>query len=79
MKDVLKSIGGAAWLLLRFLLIIGLSVVALFCLGSVFFYKFVWEGLIRLGIGAACALAVYGIIRAGRDKETEYREGDPEP
>ena len=79
MKDILKSMGGIAWLIVRFLLIIALGVTGLFCLGSVLFYRFIWEGLIRLAIGAACALAVFGIIRAGRDRETEYREGDPEP
>ena len=79
MKDILKAMGGMAWLIARLLLIFALGVTGLFCLGSVFFYKFVWEGLIRLAIGAGCALAVFGIIRAGRDKETEYREGDPEP
>ena len=70
-RDILAVFGGAMWLIVRFILIIGLSVGAVYCLGTIGFFPFIWEGLKRLAIAAACAGGVVLLIRSGRDKDDE--------
>ena len=71
LKDILAFLGGFAWLILRFLLIIALSAGALYCFGTMFMFRFVWDGAIRLAIAAACGLAAFGIIRLTRDRDDD--------
>ena len=68
-KTLFSVLGGTAGLILRFMLIIGLCVIAVFCLGSMLFENFIWTGLIRLVIGAACGYLVYLLVRAKKDDE----------
>ena len=68
-KTLFSVLGGTAGLILRFLLIVGLCIVAVFCLGSMLFEKFIWTGLIRLVIGAVCGYLVYLMVRAKKDDD----------
>lgn len=69
LKDILTVLGGSLWLILKFILIIALSMVGVYCFGTMFFYRFIWDGLTRLAIAAGCGLGVYGIIRLSREKD----------
>ncbi len=77
-RSILAVVGGVLWLILKFILIIGLSVTGLYCFGTMFFFRFIWEGLIRFLAFAGCALAVFLMIRASRkdDQPTEYDRKD---
>ena len=55
-RDILSVFGGAMWLIVRFILIIALSLIGVYCFGTMFMLPFVWDGLIRLGITAACVI-----------------------
>ena len=68
-KDILKFIGGAFGMIIKFILIIGLSGGGVYCFGTMFMFPFIWKGLTRLGICAACVLAVIGLLRIGREKD----------
>ena len=68
-REIFKVTGSALWLIVRFILIIGLSVAALYCFGTMFFFRFLWGGLLRLGICAVCVLIVILIVRAGREDD----------
>ena len=68
-KDILAVLGGTIGLILRFVLILVLSMVGVYCLGTVFFYPFFWEGLLRLAGTAGCVLGVILLIRIGREKD----------
>ena len=50
------------------MLIIALCVIGVFCLGSMLFEAFIWGGVIRLVIGAACGYLVYLMVRAKKDE-----------
>ena len=67
-KTLFSVLGGTAGLILRFLLIVGLCIGAVFCLGSMLFEAFIWGGVIRLAIGAACGYLVYLMVRAKKDE-----------
>ncbi len=71
LKGILAFLGGFAWLILRVFLIIGLSAGAVYCFGTMFMFRFLWDGAIRLAIAAACGLAVFGIIRLTRDRDDD--------
>ena len=66
-KTLFSVLGGTAGLIIRFLLIVGLCIVAVFCLGSMLFEAFLWTGLIRLVIGVVCGYLVYLMVRAKKD------------
>ena len=68
-RDILAVLGGTFWMILKFILIIALSFGGCYCFGTMFMLPFVWDGLIRLGITAACVLGVIGILRIGREKD----------
>ena len=70
-KDIFSVLGGAMWLILRFILIIAMGVGGVYCLGTLFFYPLLWEGLKRLAIAAACVLGIIFLIRLGREKDEE--------
>ena len=78
-KDILAVLGGTIGLILRFVLILVLSMVGVYCLGTVFFYPFFWEGLLRLAGTAACVLGVILLIRIGREKDDGPVEDDFRP
>ena len=67
-KTLFSVLGGTAGLILRFMLIIALCVIGVFCLGSMLFEAFIWGGVIRLAIGAACGYLVYLMVRAKKDE-----------
>lgn len=67
--DALKVILGAAWLILRVIIIVGLCVVGGYCLLYMWYYPFLWEGCLRLAVALACAGAVFLILRLGREKD----------
>ncbi len=68
-KEILAFMGSALGMILKFILIIALSLIGVYCLGTSFAFPLVWEGLIRLGVTAACVLAVIGLLRIGREKD----------
>ena len=69
LKDILGFVGGILWLFLRVIVIIGLTGAGIYCFGTMFMFRLVWDGLIRLGIAVACGLAVFGILRLSRDRD----------
>ncbi len=73
-REILKVLGGMAGLILRFVLIIALSVGGLYSLGSALMFPFIWAGLLRAAIAVLCGLAVFGLIRLGRDKDDAPEE-----
>ena len=44
-KTLFSVLGGTAGLILRFMLIIALCVIGVFCLGSMLFEAFIWGGV----------------------------------
>ena len=79
-KDILKVMGGTVGMIFKFILIIAMSMGAVYCFGTMFMFAFVWEGIKRLGICAACVLGVIGLLRLGREKdEGEVTEDDFRP
>ena len=74
--EILKFIGGVLWMFLRIILILALSAGGLYCLGSALFFRFLWEGLIRLAIGLVCGAAVFLIIRLSREKDDGPAPGE---
>ena len=68
-RDMLAVLGGALGMIVKFILIIALSLGGVYSFGTLFMFPFVWEGLTRLGIAAVCVLGVIGILRIGREKD----------
>ena len=68
-RDILAVLGGTIWMILKFILIIGLSLAGVYCFGTMFFFRFIWDGLARLAAAAGCVLGVVGLIRLGREKD----------
>ena len=68
-KDFLAVMGGLLAMIIKFILIIALGVGGCYCFGTMFMFPFIWEGAIRLGITAARALGIFGLLRIGRDKD----------
>ena len=68
-RDMLGVLGGLLWMIIRFMLIIAMGVGGVYCFGTMFMFPFIWEGAIRLGITAACALGIFGLLRIGRDRD----------
>jgi hypothetical protein len=78
-KDILAVIGGAFGMIFKFILIIAFSLGGCYCFGTMFMVKFIWDGLMRLGICAACVLGIIGLLRIGREKDDEVTEDDFRP
>lgn len=70
-RDILKVVGGAFGMIFKFILIIAFSLGGCYCFGTMFMVPFIWRGLIRLGICAACVLAIIGLLRIGREKDDD--------
>ena len=70
-RDILAVLGGTIGMIFKFILIIGLSVGGVYCFGTMFMFPFIWEGLTRLGVSAACVLGIIGLLRIGREKDQE--------
>ena len=68
-KDILAVFAGTIGLIVKFILILALSVGAVYCFGTAFMVPLVWGGLERLGIAAACGLGVFLLIRLSRDRD----------
>ena len=62
-------LGGLLWMIIRVMLIIAMGVGGVYCFGTMFMFPFIWEGAIRLGITAAGALGIFGLLRIGRDRD----------
>ena len=71
LKDILAVFAGTIGLIIRFILIIALSVIGVYCLGTMFLVPLIWEGLYRLAGAAGCVLGVVLLIRLGREKDDE--------
>ena len=70
-RDILKVMGGTVGMIFKFILIIAMSMGAVYCRGTTFMFPFLWEGVKRLGICAACVLGVIGLLRLGREKDDD--------
>ena len=70
-RDILAVLGGTLGMIFKFILIIALSLGGCYSFGTMFMFPFIWEGLIRLGITAACVLGIIGLLRIGREKEED--------
>ena len=69
LKGILAVFAGTLGLILKFLVIVALSVGAVYCFGTAFMVSFIWDGLSRLGIAAACAAGAFLLIRLSRDRD----------
>ena len=79
-KDIMKVMGGTIGMIFKFILIIAMSMGAVYCFGTMFMFPFFWEGAKRLGICAACVLGVFVLIRIGREKDdSDVTEDDFRP
>ena len=78
-KDILAVLGGTLGMILKFILILAFALGGCYCFGTMFMYPFIWEGATRLGICAACVLAIIGLLRIGREKDEEVTEDDFRP
>ena len=79
LKDILAVFAGTIGLIFKFILIIVLSAVGVYCLGTMFLVRFIWEGVYRLAGAAACVLVVVLLIRLGREKDEGPVEDDFRP
>ena len=77
--EMLKVMGGALWLILKFILIIALSLGGVYSFGTLFMFPFFWEGASRLAISAGCVLGVFLLVRLGREKDEGPTEDDFRP
>ena len=79
--EILKFMGSAFGMIFKFILIIAFSLGGVYSFGTMFMFPFIWEGLMRLGISAACVLGVIGLLRIGREKDgiEEVTEEDFRP
>lgn len=77
--DILKFLGGAFGMIFKFILIIAFAAGGVYCFGTMFMFPFLWEGLTRLGICAACVLGIIGLLRIGREKDEGPTEDDFRP
>jgi len=68
-KAILTVMGSAFGLIIKFILIIAMTLGGVYCFGTMFMFTFIWEGLTRLGIAAVCGLGVFLLIRLGREKD----------
>ena len=68
-RDILAVLGGTIGMILKFILIIAMSLGGAYCFGTMFMCPFIWEGLMRLGITAACVLGIIGLLRLSREKD----------
>jgi hypothetical protein len=71
LKDMMKVLGGTIGMIFKFILIIAMSMGAVYCFGTMFMFPLFWEGAKRLGICAACVLGVIGLLRLGREKDDD--------
>lgn len=78
-KEIMSVVGGAFGMIFKFIMIIALSLGGVYCFGTMFMFPFIWEGLMRLGISAACVLGIIGLLRIGREKDEEVTEDDFRP
>ena len=58
-------------MVLKILLAIALSFLAVWCGISAFTEAFIWEGLIRAAVAAVSVLLLIGLLRLGREKDEE--------
>ena len=77
--EMLKVMGGALWLILKFILIIAMSLGGVYCFGTLFMFPFFWEGATRLAISTGCVLGVFLLVRLGREKDEMPTEDDFRP
>ena len=68
-KDIMKVLGGTVGMIFKFILIIAMSFGVFYCVFTMFMFSFIWEGLKRLVIAAACVLGIIGLLRVGREKD----------
>lgn len=79
-RDILGVLGGLMGMILKFVLIIAMGVGGVYCFGTMFMFPFFWDGALRLGIAAACALGIFLLLRIGRDRDdTPVTEDDFRP
>ena len=74
LKSILKVFSGAFGMILKVILVIVLCFIAGYCLFSMLTMRFIWGGLIRLGIIAVCALLVRFLIHLGREDDTPVED-----
>ena len=51
----------------------------MYCFGTMFMFRFIWEGATRLGITAGCVLGIIGLLQIGREKDEGPVEDDFRP
>ena len=79
-KDIAKFFGSAVGMIFKFILIIAMAFGGVYCLGTAFMVKFLWDGAARLGIAAVCVLGIIGLLWIGREKDSrEVTEDDFRP
>jgi len=75
-KAILSFMGSAFGMIFKFILIIALSLIGVYCFGTMFMFRFIWEGATRLGITAGCVLGIIGLLQIGREKDEGPVEDD---
>ena len=75
LKSILSVFSGALGMILKVMLVILLVFIAGYCLFSMLTMPFVWGGVIRTGIIAACAFLIRFLLRLGRDEDDGIDDG----
>ena len=68
-KDIIRFFGSAVGMILKFVLIIAMALGGTYCFGTMFMFRFFWEGAMRLGITALCVLGIIGLLWISRDRD----------
>ena len=77
LKSILSVFSGALGMILKVMGVILLVFIAGYCLFSMLTMPFVWGGVIRTGVIAACAFLIRFLLRLGRDEDDGIDDGLP--
>ncbi len=77
LKSILSVFSGALGMILKVMGVILLVFIAGYCLFSMLTVPFVWGGVIRTAVIAACAFLIRFLLRLGRDEDDGYDDGLP--
>ena len=70
-KDILVFLGSSFGMIFKFILIIALALGGVYSFCTMFMFRFLWDGAMRLGICAICVVGIIGLLLVGREKDAD--------